>query len=86
MVRSSKVMTMVTEEERTRLNIALLFIETMLDAKHQPPVPMSDLAWAAHSYIQSVTVPDYPPSAAAQQLFCEFQAGATIAEAKRHAT
>jgi hypothetical protein len=86
MARSSKVMTMVTEEERNRLNIALLFIETMLDAEHHPTVPISDLAWAAHSYIQSVTLPDCPPSAEAQQLFCELQTGAAMAEAKRHAT
>jgi hypothetical protein len=80
------VIAMITEEERYRLNVALLFIETMLDAEHKPPSAMSDLAWAAHSYIQSVTLSDCPPSAEAQELFSKLQTGATIAEAKRPAT
>jgi hypothetical protein len=76
---------MLALDEFARLNIALLFLETMLDTEHDLPASMNELAEAAHSYVQSVTVPDCPPSPEAQEIFCKIQAGATIAEAKRRA-
>lgn len=77
---------MVTQDELLRLNAALLFIESILGAATALPPTVSDLAWAAHSYIQSVTLPDYPPSGEAPMLFCKLQTQAASAEASRRAT
>jgi hypothetical protein len=76
---------MLTDEQNYRLNVALQFLETLLEVEQQPQTAISDFAWAAHSYIQSVTLPDYAPSAEAQALLCKLQASNAIAEAKRNA-
>jgi hypothetical protein len=57
----------------------------MLDPEHKAPDSINDLVWAAHSYIRSVTLPNYPPNAEAQDAFFKLRAGPTIAQAKRRA-
>ena len=46
---------LMTDDKRQRLNIALLFIELIIDAFEDSEHSINDLAWAAHSYLQSVT-------------------------------
>jgi hypothetical protein len=58
--------------------------ENALDIEQQPQSGISDLAWAAHSYIQSVKLPSYWPSAEAQALLCKLKTEDVIAEAKKN--
>ena len=70
------------DDERQRLNIALLFVELIIDASEDSEPSVNDLAWAAHSYLQSVTLEDTPPSEEAQLLFAKIQAASAITDAK----
>ena len=65
---------LMTNDERHRLNIALLFLELIIDASEESELSMNDLAWAAHSYLQSVTLEATLPSEEAQLLFAKIQA------------
>lgn len=72
----------MTDDERRRLNIALLFIELIIDSSEESEPLINDLAWAAHSYLQSVTLEAFLPSEEAQQLFAKIQAASAIEDAK----
>jgi hypothetical protein len=76
---------LITDDERTRLNIALLFLELIIDACEKPEasVSVNELAWAAHSYLQSVTLGASLPDEEAQQLFAKIQASSVLTDAKR---
>lgn len=73
----------MTDDERYRLNIALLFLDLIIDSSKDPELSISDLAWAAHSYLQSVTLEATLPDEEARQMFSKFQAGSAIVNAKR---
>jgi hypothetical protein len=74
---------LTTDDERQRLNIALLFIEMIFDSSEESEASITDLAWAAHSYLQSVTLEASLPSKEAQQLIAKIQALPAITDAKR---
>jgi hypothetical protein len=73
----------MTNDERQRLNIALLFIELIIDASKESEPSINDLAWAAHSYLQSVTLEASLPDEEAQQLFAKLQVMSAIIDAKK---
>lgn len=72
----------MTDDERRRLNIALLFLELIIDASEEAEPSVSDLAWAAHTYLQSVTLEASLLSEEAQLLFAKIQAASAITDAK----
>ena len=74
---------LITDDERYRLNIALLFLELIIDASEGDELSVSDLAWAAHSYLQSVTLGATLPDEEARQMFSKFQAMSAIVEARK---
>lgn len=74
----------MTDDEHQRLNIALLFIELIIDASEESEPSINDLAWAAHSYLQSVVLEASLPDEEAQQLFAKFQAMSAIIDAKKN--
>ena len=73
----------MTDDERQRLGVALLFLELIIDASEDSEPSVSDLAWAAHSYLQSVTLEATLPDEELRQLFAKFQTMSVIVEAKK---
>ena len=74
---------LMTDDERYRLNIALLFLELIIDSSEDPETSVIDLAWAAHSYLQSVTLEATLPDEEARQMFSKLQVMSAIVNAKR---
>ena len=74
----------VTDDECSRLKIALLFLELIIDLSEEQESAINDLAWAAHSYVQSVALDASLPDEAAQELYAKLQSANAIAEAKRN--
>jgi hypothetical protein len=72
----------MTDDERHRLNIALLFLELIIDASEEAEPSVNALAWAGHSYLQSVTLEASVPSEQARLLFAKIQALSAIIDAK----
>jgi hypothetical protein len=72
----------MTDDERHRLNIALLFLELIIDASEESEPSVNALAWAGHSYLQSVTLDASLPSEEALLLFAKVQAISAIIDAK----
>ena len=74
----------MTDDERHRLNITLLFLELIIDASDESEPSVNDLAWSAHSYLQSVTLEATLPSEEAQLLFAKIQAASVITDVKKN--
>ena len=72
----------MTDDERSRLNVALLLLEIVIDISENKENGTNDLAWAAHSYIQSVTLEASLPDEDARTLYAKLQTTQTIIEAK----
>jgi hypothetical protein len=72
----------MTDDERHRLNIALLFLELIIDASEESELSINALAWAGHSYLQSVTLEASLPNEEARLLFAKIQAMSAIIDAK----
>lgn len=75
----------MTEDERTRLNISLLFLETIIDISASLEDAINELAWAAHSYVQSVALEAGLPDEEARELYARFCATQVIVEARSQA-
>lgn len=73
----------MTDDETRRLNIALLFLDLLIDSAGEQETEIKDLAWAAHSYIQSVLLDDTLPDQEARQLYAKMQAMQAINEARK---
>lgn len=73
----------MTGDECRRLEIALLFLELIIDISEHKDDGVAELGWAAHSYIQSVSLEAVLPDEEAQELYAKLQAAHTITEAKR---
>ena len=73
----------MTEDERNRLNSSLLFLELLIDSFDEQATELKDLAWAAHSYIQSVVLEATLPNEDARNLYFKLQASYTINEARK---
>lgn len=72
----------MTEDEHRRLEIAALFLEIIIDRMETLDDSISDLAWAAHSYLQSVLFEATFPCKEAQLSFANLLIAAAIKEAK----
>jgi hypothetical protein len=46
----------MSDDECNRLNVSLLFLEMIIDISENTENGISELAWAAHSYVQSVSL------------------------------
>lgn len=73
----------MTGDERRRLDVSLLFLELIIDISEHKEDGVAELAWAAHSYIQSVSLEAVLPDEEAQELYAKLQAAHTIIEAKK---
>lgn len=73
----------MTDDERTRLNISLLFLELIVDSSAEQEAEIKELAWAAHSYIQSVVLEATLPNEDARNLYSKLQTSYAINEAKK---
>jgi hypothetical protein len=72
----------MTDDARHRLNIALLFLELIIDASEDSEPSVNALAWAGRSDLQSVTPEASLPSEEARLLFAKIQALSAIIDAK----
>ena len=75
----------MTNDEHSRLNISLLFLELILDLSEKHESAINELAWAAHSYIQSVALEAGLPDEEAQLLYAKLQTNHAIIEARKTA-
>ncbi|MFS0757443.1 hypothetical protein ABC383_25605 [Noviherbaspirillum sp. 1P10PC] len=75
----------MTKDECSRLNISLLLLEMIIDISDGKECEITDLAWAAHSYVQSVTLEAVLPDTEAQELYAKLQASHAIVEARNKA-
>jgi hypothetical protein len=73
----------MTEDECNRLNISLLMLEMIIDISEGKEWEINELAWAAHSYVQSVTLEAALPDAEARDLYAKLQAAHAIIDAKQ---
>lgn len=73
----------MTDDETRRLNTALLFLELLIDSAGERETEIKDLAWAAHSYIQSVLLDGTLPDEEARKLYAKMQAVQAINEARK---
>lgn len=75
----------MTDDEHRRLEVALLFLEIIIDKEEQIDTSISEMAWASHSYLQSVLSDATLPSHEAQLLFASLLSNSAIENAKtRH--
>jgi hypothetical protein len=75
----------MTVDECNRLNISLLLIEMIIDISDGKDRAINELAWAAHSYVQSVTLEAVLPDAEARELYAKLQATHAIVDARMKA-
>lgn len=75
----------MTEDECSRLNIFFVLLEMIIDISDGKEWGIYDLAWAAHSYVQSVTLDAVLPDTEAQELYAKLQAAHAIVEARKKA-
>jgi hypothetical protein len=75
----------MTVDECSRLNISLLLLEMIIDISDGKEWEINELAWAAHSYVQSVTLEAVLPDAEAQELYARLQAAHVIGDARKKA-
>ena len=75
----------MTEDERIRLNVSLLFLETIIDISESREEAINELAWAAHSYIQSVALEAGLPDKEARELYARLHTTQAIIEARKQA-
>ncbi len=72
----------MTDDEHRRLEIAILFLEIIIDQTEHLDNSISEMAWASHSYLQSVLLGATLPSREAQLLFASLLSNSAIANAK----
>lgn len=75
----------MTEDECSRLNIFFVLLEMIIDISDGKEWGIYDLACAAHSYVQSVTLDAVLPDTEAQELYAKLQAAHAIVEARKKA-
>jgi hypothetical protein len=73
----------MTDDECNRLNISLLFLELIIDSSDEQKTEIKDLAWAAHSYIQSIVAGATLPNEDARSLYSKLQTSYAINEARK---
>ena len=73
----------MTDDEHNRLSILLLFLELILDLSEKHESAINELAWAAHSYVQSVALEAGLPDEEAQLLYVKLQTSHAIIEARK---
>jgi hypothetical protein len=73
----------MTDDERNRLTISLLFLELIIDSPDEQETETKDFAWAAHSYIQSVVLEATLPDEEARNLYIKLQTNYAINEARK---
>jgi hypothetical protein len=73
----------MSDDECNRLNVSLLFLEMIIDLSENTENEISELAWAAHSYVQSVSLRAVFPAEEAQEFYAKLQAAHAIIEASK---
>jgi len=73
----------MSDDERSRLNVSLLFLEMIIDLSENTKSDINELAWAAHSYVQSVSLKAAFPDEEAQEFYAKLQTAHAIIEARK---